>query len=95
MPPNDDEIAIRIGIREIYEQVMGVVRGVDSIQRQIESLRDTTNGNGQKTTDLEARLRALEVQKVVTPGSMWTAIGVLATVAGVLVTVIALALQGK
>lgn len=96
MPPtngDESEVGVRIGIREIYDHVHTLVRSVDLVSRQIEALTANVSTATTHTNGLENRVRALEVQKVVTPASMWTAIGVLGSVAGVLVAVITLMLQ--
>ncbi len=90
---DDTEAGVRISIREIYDHVRDLVRSVDLVGRQIDTLTSNTTTIVQGTNALENRIRALETQKVVTPASMWMAIGVLASVAGVLVTVITVALQ--
>lgn len=82
------DMVVRIGIREIYDSVQGLVQNVGVLSRQIETLNTSLNSNTSETNGLEHRVRSLEVQKVVTPASMWTAIGVLATVAGVIITLI-------
>jgi hypothetical protein len=94
-PQNGEEAegVVRIGMREIYDHVRDLVRSVDLVGRQIEMLTTSTNTIVQGSSALEARVRALETQKVVTPASMWVAIGVLASVAGVLITLITVALQ--
>jgi hypothetical protein len=87
-PNGDEEVAVRIGIREIYDHVRDLVRGVDLVSRQIDMLTTNINTTANETSGLETRVRALETQKVVTPTSMWVAIGVLTAVAGLIVTII-------
>lgn len=89
----ETESGVRVSMREIYDNVRDLLRNVDLVSRQIDMLTNNFNTATQSATTLETRIRALETQKVVTPASMWTAIGVLASVAGVLVAVIMLALQ--
>lgn len=90
---DDSEVGVRIGIREIYDHVRDLVRAVDMVSRQIDLLTQGTTKTSGEISTLEPRVRALEVQKVVTPASMWAAIGVLAGVAGTIATVIALMVQ--
>lgn len=92
---DDSEVGVRIGIREIYDHVRDLVRAVDMVSRQIDVLTQGTTKTSAETDGLDTRVRTLEVQiqKVVTPASMWTAIGVLAGVAGTVATVIALMMQ--
>jgi chromosome segregation ATPase len=94
-PPSDEasEIAVRIGIREIYDHVRDLVRSVDGLSRQIDRLTTDVSVASQGANTLETRVRALETQRVVTPASMWTAIGVLTSVAGVLVALITIMVQ--
>lgn len=89
-PQNHDtaESTVRISMREIYDSVRDLVRSMDVVSRQIETLNLTVNNASQGTTTLETRVRMLETQKVVTPASMWTAIGVLGSLAGVLIALI-------
>jgi hypothetical protein len=82
------DMVVRIGIREIYDSVQGLVQNVGILSRQIETLNTSLSSNTSETGELERRVRSLETQKVVTPASMWAAIGVLATVAGVIITLI-------
>lgn len=82
------DMVVRIGIREIYDSVQGLVLNVGALSRQIETLHTDLSSNTGETTDLEKRIRVLETQKVVTPMSMWTAIGVLTAVVGVVITLI-------
>jgi len=94
MPPTpqdngDAEVTVRITLREIYDHVRDLVRTMDVVSRQIETLNLHVNTASQGTTTLETRVRALETQKVVTPASMWAAISVLGSLAGVLVALIA------
>lgn len=92
MPASDNgdspDMVVRIGIREIYDSVQGLVQNVGVLSRQLETLNTSLHSNTSETNGLEQRVRSLEVQKVVTPASMWAAIGVLATVAGVIITLI-------
>ena len=90
---DDSEIGVRIGIREIYDHVTTLVRSVDVVSRQIEALTTNVSSAATNTNGLENRVRALEVQKVVTPASMWTAIGVLGGLAGVLIALITIMVQ--
>lgn len=90
---DDSEVGVRIGIREIYDHVRDLVRAVDMVSRQIDFLTQGTTKTSSEISTLEPRVRALEVQKVVTPASMWVAIGVLTTVAGTIATIIALMMQ--
>ena len=93
---DDSEVGVRIGIREIYDHVRDLVRAVDMVSRQIDILTQGTTKTSAETSGLDTRVRSLEVQiqKVVTPASMWVAIGVLTTVAGTIATIIALMMQG-
>lgn len=56
----------------------GVVSAIESRQSH-----SSTEAN-----ELEERVRMLEQRAVVTPAAMWSAIGVLATVAGVFVAIL-------
>lgn len=92
---NDDpvDVGVRISIREIYDHVRDLVRNVDILSRQIDRLTTDVNMSSQGTNTLETRIRALETQKVVTPASMWSALAVLGTLAGVLITLITLMMR--
>lgn len=81
-------IGITIGLREIYDKVAELSAAITHLTGVVAALEVTQRNAGHDADGLESRVRQLEQKPVVTPAAMWTAIGVLATVAGVLVTII-------
>ena len=80
--------AVEIGLRDVYVEVQKVARGYGELAGKLDTavsmyaLRfDAVNRElteiGKESSDHEMRLRAVEQRPVVTPRSMWTAIGVL------------------
>lgn len=81
-------IGITIGLREIYDKVAELSAAITHLTGVVAALEVTQRNAGSEADGIEARVRQLEQKPVVTPAAMWTAIGVLATVAGVIVTLL-------
>lgn len=89
-PRSDDQSTpgVVIGLREIYDKVADLSAAITHLTGVVSALEVSQRSNGASTDGLEQRVRTLEQKPVVTPAAMWTAIGVLASVAGVLVALI-------
>jgi len=86
--PRDEDRSVTgvvIGVREIYDKVAELSAAITHLTGVVAALEVSQNNTHTGTNGLEQRLRVLEQKPVVTPAAMWTAIGVLASVAGVLV----------
>jgi hypothetical protein len=81
-------IGITIGLREIYDKVAELSAAITHLTGVVAALEVTQRNVSSDADGLEARVRQLEQKPVVTPAAMWTAIGVLASVAGVLVAIL-------
>jgi hypothetical protein len=95
VPRSEDhaEYGVTIGLREIYDQVRDAVSGIANLSRQIDDMKGDQTTTTTAATDLEKRVRALEQKPVVTPASMWSAIGVLCAVVGAVATLITLMMR--
>jgi len=85
---NRSSPGVTIGLREIYDQVVGVVAQLTHLSMLVTALESRHTATTNTTSDLETRVRHLEARPVVTPAAMWTALGVLLTAAGVIVTLV-------
>lgn len=87
---HEDRSSVAIGLREIYDKACEAVASIAHLSSQVSGIKEDQVAIQSAAVDLEKRVRALEQRPVVTPMAMWSAIGVLATVAGALVALIAL-----
>jgi hypothetical protein len=81
-------MGVTIGLREIYDKVADIAGQITQLAMLVTTLQTGQQSNAREVSSLETRVRTLEQKPVVTPAAMWTAIGVLATVAGVIAAVI-------
>lgn len=81
-------IGVTIGLREIYDKVAELGAAITHLTGVVAALEVSQRSANVDADGIEARVRVLEQRPVVTPAAMWTAIGVLASVAGVLVAVL-------
>lgn len=81
-------IGVTIGLREIYDKVADIGAAITHLTGVVAALEVSQRNASTDATGLDQRLRTLEQRHVVTPAAMWTAIGVLASVAGVLVAIL-------
>lgn len=81
-------MGVTIGLREIYDKVADIAGRITQLTMLVTTLQSTQQSGKLEVDDIETRVRTLEQRPVVTPAAMWTAIGVLATVAGVIAAVI-------
>lgn len=91
-PRSEDhaEYGVTIGLREIYNEVRDVAAKIIGLSSQISDMETGHSNTTAAARDLEARVRELEKRHVVTPASMWSAIGVLCAVIGAVATIITL-----
>lgn len=92
---------VEIGLRDVYDEMRKVSAGYGELAGKLDTAmsmhairfdavgRDLAN-MGREIGDHENRLRAIELRPVVTPKSMWTAIGVLTGLVSAALAVIAL-----
>lgn len=81
-------LGVTIGLREIYDKVADIAGQITQLAMLVTTLQTGQQSNAQDVSNLENRVRTLEQKPVVTPTAMWTALGVLATAAGVVVVII-------
>lgn len=93
-PRNEDRSSpgVTIGLREIYDKVADVAGQITHLAAVFAALQTTQQTTATDTSELEVRVRFLEMRAVVTPRAMWTAIGVLAGVVSAVVAVISVLL---
>jgi hypothetical protein len=88
-----------IGLRDLYAQLQSLERSVTALNASIQMSAQQATMNAasfaQQLADLrhdmndhETRIRLQEAQQVVSPKSMWTAIGVLIPIIGLIITII-------
>lgn len=88
-----------IGLRDLYTQLQHLDRTITALSAQIQmaTQQQTLNAASvaQQLADIrhdqndhETRIRLLESKQVVSPKSMWTALGVLVPIVGLIVTII-------
>jgi len=95
--PRDEDRSshgVTIGLREIYDQVVHIAAQITHLAQLVATLESRQHDTATDTADVERRVRELEKRPVVTPTAMWTAIGVLTTVVGVVVTIIIAIVNG-
>jgi len=84
---------VEIGLREIYDKVCATETGVHNLVMKFQDLRGDQIAQQTATEKLEDRIRTIEMRAVVTPAAMWTAIGTLTTIMGVLVAILTLVVK--
>lgn len=84
----EQSLGVTIGLREIYDKVADIAGRITQLSVLVTTVQSAQQLDKREVDDIETRVRTLEQRHVVTPAAMWTAIGVLATVAGVVAAVI-------
>lgn len=90
---------ITIGLRELYVQIQELNRSVAQLTAEMkmftqqatmmqQSFATQLSDIRQDHVDHETRIRLIEARPVVTPRSMWTAVGVLMPVVSLIVTIV-------
>lgn len=85
---SDNSLGVTIGLREIYDKVADIAGRITQLTMQVMTLQTNQVSSTTEVDGIETRVRALEQRSVVTPAAMWTALGVITAVAGVIVAVI-------
>lgn len=94
---------ILIGLRELYEQLRLIDRTVSQLGAKVDTSMQLASVSAQSIAqqladirhdinDHEARLRAKELERTISPRAVWTAIGIITGIAGIIVTIIIAAL---
>jgi len=90
---------VTIGLRDLYEMIQSVNTGYTALSAkldtaliqqtlQLQNISAQVADVRHDINDHEMRIRARESQNFVTARSMWTAVGIIATVIGVIFTIL-------
>ncbi len=105
-PPGEGRSShtVTIGLRDLYDMIQTVSTGYTALSAKldtalIQQTLQTQNLAGQvadirhDVNDHEMRMRAQEARPYITPRSVWTGVGVIATVIGVAFTILQVVLH--
>lgn len=92
---------VEIGLRDVYDEVRRVAEGYGELSGKLDTamsmhsmqfgaVERELSAAARDISDHESRLRSIELRHVVTPRSMWAAIGVLTGLVSAALAVIAL-----